>query len=54
MEEVAEAIWTSAANLRERRARDFTGSILWHQANRATDYFSRYIELKEGRAAGRL
>jgi glycosyltransferase involved in cell wall biosynthesis len=30
----------------ERRAADVLGSILWHQSNRATEYFARWIELK--------
>lgn len=34
--------------LEERRAVDFAGGMLWQQQLRATEYFSRWIELKEG------
>ena len=32
--------------LNERRARNFVGSMLWHNLNRSTEYFSRWIETK--------
>ena len=31
------------------RAQDFTGQMLWSQQLRATEFFSRWIELKERR-----
>jgi len=37
----------AAAGLEERRKRDFVGAMLWSQQLRATEYFSRWIELKE-------
>jgi len=37
----------SYARMHGQRQRDFGGSVLWHQNNRATEYFSRWIELKE-------
>ncbi|KAL4458640.1 hypothetical protein ABPG75_013505 [Micractinium tetrahymenae] len=42
------AIEAAAAELEARRAVDFTGAMLWSQQLRATEYFSRWIELKEG------
>ena len=33
--------------LAKRRASDFTGAMLWHQTARSTEFFSRWIELKE-------
>lgn len=38
---------TALANMHRQRQEDFVGSMLWHQNNRATEYFSRWIELKE-------
>ena len=29
------------------RNQDFIGASFWHQSNRSTDFFSRWIELKE-------
>lgn len=34
-------------NLNERRSNDNIGATLWHQTMRSTEYFSRWIELKE-------
>jgi hypothetical protein len=34
-------------SLAARRAEDFTGAMLWHQTARSTEFFSRWIELKE-------
>ena len=34
-------------NLSKRRETDITRAILWHQSNRSTEYFSKWIELKE-------
>jgi hypothetical protein len=36
------------ANLGAARQANFTGAMLWQQGLRATEYFSRWIELKEG------
>ena len=44
---VRAAVEGAAAGLAERRARDSTGAILWQQQYRSSDYFSRWIELKE-------
>jgi hypothetical protein len=33
--------------LQERRAADYVGNMLWLQQLRSTEYFSRWIELKE-------
>ena len=38
---------SSGASLISRRARDFVGASLWADSARATEYFSRWIELKE-------
>jgi glycosyltransferase involved in cell wall biosynthesis len=37
-------------NIRARRERNFIGQILHHQSMRSTKYFSKWIELKEGRS----
>jgi hypothetical protein len=47
--EVIERAWATRA---DRRARDFLGSLLWHQSLRGTEYFSRWIELKRRGDAG--
>lgn len=44
---VREAIEAAAGGLAARRARDFTGAMLWQQTARSTEFFSRWIELKE-------
>ena len=31
----------------ERRKRDYTQGMLWHQSMRSTEYFSRWVEIKE-------
>jgi glycosyltransferase involved in cell wall biosynthesis len=36
-------------HIKERRERNFVGKILKHQSMRSTKYFSKWIELKEGR-----
>ncbi|CAI5978829.1 unnamed protein product [Closterium sp. NIES-65] len=41
------ALSAAKKNMRDNRMRDYTGAILWHDSNRATEYFSRWIELKE-------
>ena len=33
--------------LAERRKRDYTQGMLWHQSMRSTEYFSRWVEIKE-------
>ena len=38
---------SSSSLLLSRRARDFMGAALWADSARATEYFSRWIELKE-------
>ncbi|PRW59577.1 glycosyl transferase [Chlorella sorokiniana] len=45
------AVAAAQQQLEERRRQDFTGSMLWQQQLRATEYFSRWIELKETAAA---
>ncbi|CAI5482688.1 unnamed protein product [Closterium sp. Yama58-4] len=41
------ALSAAKANMRDNRMHDYTGAMLWHDSNRATEYFSRWIELKE-------
>ena len=43
---VVAAVEGARANLRLRRARNVTGQLLWHQGQRSTEYFSRWIEAK--------
>ena len=44
---IDEALSEAMMNLKQRRKRDITGQLLWHQSNRNTEYFSKWIELKE-------
>jgi glycosyltransferase involved in cell wall biosynthesis len=44
---VQAAVENTMLALNERRAADVTGAMLWHQSHRSTEYFSRWIELKE-------
>ena len=44
---VNNAIEDALLNRDERRSRDNVGAMLWHQTMRSTEYFSRWIELKE-------
>ena len=44
---IDEALNDAMMNLGQRRKRDITGQLLWHQSNRSTEYFSKWIELKE-------
>lgn len=44
---IDEALSDAMMNLEQRRRRDITGQLLWHQSNRSTEYFSKWIELKE-------
>ncbi|KAK9839692.1 hypothetical protein WJX81_006431 [Elliptochloris bilobata] len=48
---VRAAVEGALAKLRERRAHDYYGSLLWQQSARATEFFARWLELKENRAA---
>lgn len=41
------SITTTMKTLQELRDADYTGSILWSQQMRSTEFFSRWIELKE-------
>ena len=44
---IDEAIHNTMMNLHQRRRQDITGQLLWHQSNRSTEYFSKWIQLKE-------
>ena len=44
---IDEALCDSIINLEQRRDEDTIGQLLWHQNNRSTEYFSKWIELKE-------
>ena len=44
---IDESIENAIQNLELRRAKDHVSTILWHQRNRSTEYFSKWIELKE-------
>ena len=35
------------AEVQQMRAADMVGAILWRDQSRATEYFSKWIELKE-------
>jgi hypothetical protein len=48
LERVQQAVAAAAGQLEERRRLDFAGAMLWQQSSRATEFFSRWIELKEG------
>ena len=39
-------IESTAQQLSQRRQSDYTRAMLWHHSNRSTEYFSRWIELK--------
>lgn len=41
------AVENALASLEVRRSTDFTGQMLWQQQFRATEFMSRWIELKE-------
>jgi glycosyltransferase involved in cell wall biosynthesis len=47
---LSEALSALTQNIQARRERNFIGQILHHQSMRSTKYFSKWIELKEGRA----
>ena len=42
-----QGIETASEQCNQRRSEDFVGQMLWSQQLRATEYFSRWIELKE-------
>ena len=44
---ILDAIEYKRENLRTVRNEDFIGASFWHHSNRSTDFFSRWIELKE-------
>ncbi|QDZ23202.1 hypothetical protein A3770_09p57200 [Chloropicon primus] len=44
---VGEAIEERRATLQKMRDNDYTGNAFWHNTLRSTEYFSRWIELKE-------
>ena len=44
---IRNAIEGAGQSLAERRRQDIMAGILWSQQLRATEYFSRWIELKE-------
>ena len=46
---IREAIDGALLNLGQRRGGDWTQALLWHEGARSTEYFSRWIELKEKR-----
>ena len=48
---VVAAVEGVVAGLPARRAADFEGAALWAAGARCTEYFSRWIELKETAAA---
>eukprot|EP00934_Nitzschia_sp_Nitz4_P002090 Nitzschia sp. Nitz4//scaffold191_size41780//6687//7988//NITZ4_007462-RA/size41780-processed-gene-0.76-mRNA-1//-1//CDS//3329540166//2090//frame0 len=41
------AVQDTWRHLNERRSKDVGRAVLWHQSARSTEYFSRWIELKE-------
>ncbi len=41
------SIAAAIENMHCRRKRDYTSAMLWHHTARSTEYFSRWIELKE-------
>lgn len=45
--ELHQKIHETTIKLNDIRAKDYLGAILWQQQYRATEYFSRWIELKE-------
>jgi glycosyltransferase involved in cell wall biosynthesis len=47
---LSETLSALSQNIQTRRERNFIGQILHHQSMRSTKYFSKWIELKEGRS----
>jgi glycosyltransferase involved in cell wall biosynthesis len=48
---VRAALCRAASSKEEARASDFVSGMLWHHGARSTEFFSRFIEAKEGAAA---
>jgi len=48
---IESGIRDATASLRQRRRLDAVGALLWRDAQRSTEYFSKWIELKETLAA---
>lgn len=46
-QEIERALARCERNLSSRRQNDFTRALLWHHNSRSTEFFSRWIELKE-------
>jgi hypothetical protein len=46
-----DALLSCITKLPEKRQRDFMQSMVWHQSLRSTEYFSRWIELKEEKSS---
>ena len=44
---VSGAITEALSTLNDRRERDFIGAMMWHHSMRSTEFFSRWVELKE-------
>ncbi len=44
---VRAAVEGALGDLGARRRRDYVGAVLWQQGLRATEFFSRWVELKE-------
>lgn len=49
-ERVKASLNETTTNLQVKRRHDYTRALLWHQFTRSTEYFSRWIELKESMA----
>eukprot|EP00978_Attheya_sp_CCMP212_P013054 scaffold32577_cov58-Attheya_sp.AAC.2 len=47
LDRVMHAVQSTVDDLEQRRQTDYMGAMLWHQTARSTEYFSRWIELKE-------
>ena len=49
LDAVRAAVERALAELGAQRARDYVGGLLWQQGARATEFFARWVELKERR-----
>jgi hypothetical protein len=47
LQAIHRALLEKQNNLQEVRERDFIGQTLWHNNLRATEFFSRWVEMKE-------
>lgn len=47
LDSLNDAIMDATTNINGRRQRDYTSAMLWQSSSRSTEYFSRWIELKE-------